>query len=98
MNKQEQMYMQIGEIQGALNITLLTHAMRGCAARHLRVIGHERKANEAIEGGEPVVKALMELAYDLETRIRNGAGLDKALDDMREAGWIDRIADLEMGE
>lgn len=93
----EAFHKKLGEIEGMLNMHLLTHAMKGCAARSLWVIGFEQKANESIEGGEPMVKALMELAYDLETRIRNGAALDKALDDMRGAGWLIRIDNLEMG-
>jgi hypothetical protein len=98
MNEQEQIHKTIGEMEGAMNMSLLANAMRGCAARHLWVIGYEQKANEAIEGGEPVVKVLMDLAHDLETRIRSGAGLDKALDDMRAAGWLARIDNLETGE
>lgn len=89
---------QIGEIQGALNMVLLAHAMRGCGARSLWITGHEDLIKHELGYSEPLVKALMDLAHDLETRIRNGAALDKALDDMRAAGWLIRIDNLEMGE
>ena len=97
-DKQKQLHKTIGELEGALNMKLLCHAMQGCGARELYIHGEESLANATIHGNEPLVKALMELAHDLETRIRKGAGLDKALDDMRAAGWLIRIDNLEMGE
>lgn len=98
MHDQQKLHKTIGELEGALNMHLMCLAMQGCGARELYIRGEESRANAAIRGNESLAKALMELAHDLETRIRNGAGLDKALDDMRAAGWLIRIDNLEMGE
>lgn len=81
-----------------LNAHLVTSVILGCLARDLWLSGDEDKANEIIEGGEPMVKLLMEAAHELETRIRNGSPFHKALDEMRQAGWLKRISNLEMGE
>lgn len=98
MTEREPLHKTIGELEGALNMQLLALAMQGCGARELHILGEDAKAVAAIRGNAPLTQALMELAHDLETRIRNGASLYKALDDMRAAGWLIRIDNLEMGE
>lgn len=98
MNDKERIHKAIGEIEGLMNMQLLSNAIQGCALRDLHILGYDDRGVAAVNGNQPLAKALMDLAYDLETRIRNGAALDKALDGMRADGWIERIDNLEMGE
>lgn len=98
MTEQEQFQKTIGKLEAALNMRIFALAMQGCSARQLYILGEESRAVDAIRGNEPLTKALMALAHDYETRIRNGADIIQALDDMRAAGWLNRIDNLQAGE
>lgn len=79
------------------NLHLLSTAMLGCLARELWITGDEDAANAVVQGGEQSIKVYMELTHELETRIRAGESLFKAVDAMRSAGWIARINSMTEG-
>lgn len=85
----------IGEIKALQSAQIIHSAMIGAGLRELYLHGENDKANVLADGGMKGASVLMELAHELEERIRSGNGLSAAVGQMIAAGWINKLDEIE---
>lgn len=99
-NPQEELSRLMGEIKASLRMRLVNAAVTGSMFRHCYQTGASNLLKSAIPNTtmtEEECCAHLEIAAELEQRIRAGKGLYVCLDSMIADGWLKRI-DPDMGE
>ncbi|HFT8585421.1 TPA: hypothetical protein ACGSTF_004724 [Pseudomonas aeruginosa] len=88
----------IGQLEGQLNLQVLTLALQGDCLRQLKSMGQAPLAAQAADGNELKGQLLVQMADRLVLLIRSGSGLADACDLMRREGWLIRHDNLTAQE
>lgn len=87
-----------GQLEGQLNLQLLTLALQGDCLRKLKGMGRVSLATQAASGNELKGQLLVQMADRLEQLIRNGVSLFDAVNLLRHEGWLIRHDNLTAQE
>lgn len=82
----------MGELNALTLDMIVMAALRGDSYRKLKRLGHLESALRNTGGNQMEAQLLMALTAKLEDLIRSGMEFAQALEWLRNAGWIARIA------
>lgn len=94
MSNQEKVYQLIGEIKASLRIRLANAAINGSMIHHCYQTKTEGLLKQAIPNSpltEEECCTHLEIAAELERRIRTGQNLYASLEGMVKDGWLNRL-------
>lgn len=94
MSNQESIYRLIGEIKASLRIRLLNAALNGSMIHHCYQTKTEGLLKQAIPNTsltEEECCTHLEMAAELERRIRTGQNLYASVESMVKDGWLNRL-------